>query len=241
MKIGNQSIKFNNTYIFDTSSVVGPKESLGPLSTYFDMCITDVFYGEKTFEKAEIKFLNATIDKLLEKNGLFESNIDFVMSGDLLNQCISSAYAMRKYNIPYFGLYNACSTFVEGIILSSVLIDNNSAKKIIATSSSHFCSAERQFRLPLEHGNQKAPTSQYTVTGAGAVLLSNIGNIQITYSTTGKVIDMGIKDINNMGAAMAPAAYDTIKAHLKDTKRDINYYDHIYTGDLRRYRKYNFS
>lgn len=237
MKIGKQTIKLINTpKILETSAAVGPKESSGPLGIYFDIKCSDIFYGEKSFEKAESKFMKSAIDNVISKLNLTTDKIDYIFGGDLLNQCIASGYCMRDIDVPYFGLYGACSTFVESIILGSLLVNANCGDKVIATASSHFCSAERQFRLPLEHGNQKSPTAQYTVTGAGALLISN-NKIEkkcpvITYVTPGKIVDMGIKDMSNMGAAMAPAAFDTIISHLQDTERKPDYYDAIITGDL---------
>ena len=167
------------------------------------------------------------------KAGVSSTDINYCFAGDLLNQCISSSFGLRELGIPLYGIFGACSTFVEGMQLSSVFIDGGAADKCIASASSHFCSAEKQFRFPLELGNQRPPTSQWTVTGAGSAILSKCGNgPYVTYITTGKVIDMGIKDANNMGAAMAPAALDTLVAHFKDTGRKPSYYDAILTGDL---------
>ena len=237
MKIGKQTIKLDNMpIILEASAAVGPKESSGPLGIYFDIKCSDPLYGEKTFEKAESKFSKTAIDNLLSKLCIKEEDIDYIFGGDLLNQCIATSYSARDLNVPFFGLYGACSTFVEALILSSLFINANYGKKIIATASSHFCSAERQFRLPLEHGNQKPPSGQNTVTGSGCALLikndKTRKNPHVTYVTPGKIIDMGIKDMNNMGAAMAPAAFYTIITHLEDTKRNYEYYDAIITGDL---------
>lgn len=237
MKIGKQTLKLENTpKILETSSIVGPKETQGPLNMYFDVKIDDVFYGEKTFEKAESKMLKTCIDNLLSKASATPENIDYIFAGDLLNQCIASGYCIRNLNIPFFGLFGACSTFVESMMLGSIFVDSNYASKIIAATSSHFCSAERQFRLPLEHGNQKPPTAQCTVTAAGSALVVpkdfSKKSPHITYVTPGKIVDMGIKDMTNMGSAMAPAAFDTITTHLQDTGRSATYYDAIVTGDL---------
>jgi len=237
MKIGKQTIKLQNTpKILETSSAVGPKEGSGPLGIYFDIKCSDVFYGEKTFEKAETMFMKSAIDNLLYKLNLKDDKIDYIFAGDLLNQCIATGYCMRELQIPFFGLYGACSTFVESLILSSLFVNSGYGDKVIAAASSHYCSAERQFRLPLEHGNQKSPTAQYTVTGCGAALVvpHSFGKKvpSVTYVTPGRIIDMGIKDMSNMGAAMAPAAFDTIITHLKDTERTPEYYDAIITGDL---------
>lgn len=237
MKIGKQTIKLESKpCIFSTSSIVGPKEMQGPLAQYFDMYIKDVFFDEKSFEKAESKMLETCINNLIVKSGISQKDIDVIFSGDLLNQCISSCFAIRDFDVPFLGLYGACSTFCEGLLLSSLLIEGNTANEVVASASSHFCSAERQFRLPLEHGNQKSTTAQATVTASGAALITNRkvadNGIHITHVTPGKIIDLGVKDISNMGAAMAPAAFSTISNHLTDTGRDIDYYDCIFTGDL---------
>ena len=236
-KIGTQTIKFETPpYIIETSSIVGPKEAGGPLAKYFDQCLEDEFWGEKTWEKAESKIIKENVNSLVAKSGIPATDIDYCFAGDLLNQCISSSFGLRETNIPFFGIFGACSTFVEGMCLGSFLVDGGGAKKVLCATSSHFCSAEKQFRFPLELGNQRPPTSQWTVTGSGAAILSN-DNLnrkcpQITYATPGKIVDMGVKDANNMGAAMATAALDTLITHLKDTGRKPSYYDAIITGDL---------
>lgn len=232
--IGMQTIKFKNPpTILEAASIVGPKESQGPLAKYFDQCIEDEFWGEKSWEKAESKFIKETVNCLISKSGIAVSNINYCFAGDLLNQCISSNFGLRESNIPYFGVFGACSTFVESMCLGSIFVSSGAASNVICASSSHFCSAEKQFRFPLELGNQRPQSSQWTVTGSGATLLSTSGNgPYITHITPGKIIDMGIKDANNMGAAMAPAALDTLITHLQDTGRTPNYYDAIITGDL---------
>lgn len=234
MKIGKQTLKLENTpSIINTACTGGPKEKAGPLSKYFDETVDDVFFGQKTFEKAESKFITEAINHLFTKTGKTADDIDYIFAGDLLNQCIASGYSVRDLNIPYFGIYGACSNMVEGLCLASAFVNAGYGNNILAATSSHYCSAERQFRMPLEQGGQKAPTSQWTVTGSGVALVSNksVGPY-VTYITTGKVIDYGIKDIANMGAAMAPAAIDTIIAHFQDTGRTPDYYDLIVTGDL---------
>ena len=233
-KIGSQTIQFINTpTILETSSIVGPKESQGPLASYFDQCLEDEFWGEDTWEKAESKIIKETVNLAIARANLSNTDIDYCFAGDLLNQCISSDFGLRDTNIPYFGVFGACSTFVESMCLGSVFLEGGGANNVICATSSHFCSAEKQFRFPLELGNQRPPTSQWTVTGAGSAILSKCGNgPYVTYITTGKVIDMGIKDANNMGAAMAPAALDTLVTHLQDTGRKPSYYDAIITGDL---------
>lgn len=237
MKLGKQTIQLENTpKILMTSSMVGPKEMQGPLNSYFDLNTDDIFYGEKSFEKAESKMMKTCIDDLMSKAGTDNEHIDYIFAGDLLNQCIASGYCIRDLNIPFFGLYGACSTFTESLTLASLFVNSGYAKKAIASASSHFCTAERQFRMPLEHGNQKSPTAQCTTTAVGAALIvpNDIGgnNPRITYATPGKIVDQGIKDMTNMGAAMAPAAFNTIMTHLIDTGRNAEYYDAIITGDL---------
>ena len=233
-KIGKQTIEFDNSpSIISTASIVGPKESNGPLSKYFDKCLDDEFWGEKTWEKAESKIIREASNAAVQKSGFSFSDIDYCFAGDLLNQCISSTFGLRDSNIPFLGLFGACSTFVESLINASVFISSNAGERALCAVSSHFCSAEKQFRFPLELGNQRPQSSQWTVTGAGAAVLSNQGNgPQITHATVGKIVDMGIKDSNNMGAAMAPAALDTLLTHFKDTGRKPSDYDAIFTGDL---------
>ena len=236
-KIGKQTIKFDNPpSILECGSIVGPKESDGPLSKYFDKCLDDEFWGEETWEKAESKIIKETVNTTIAKSGIPIEEIDYCFAGDLLNQCISSSFGLRELNIPFFGVFGACSTFVEALSLASIFLENGINYALCAVSS-HFCSAEKQFRFPLELGNQRPPTSQWTVTGAGAAVLGNTSKANgsgpfITNITSGKIVDMGIKDANNMGAAMAPAAFDTLITHFKDTGRNPNYYDAILTGDL---------
>lgn len=233
-RLGEQTIKLDNPpTIAEVSSIVGPKEGQGPLAKYFDQCLEDEFWGEKTWEKAESKIIKETVNLAITKSGVPASDIDYCFAGDLLNQCISSSFGLRELNIPFFGIFGACSTFVEGLCLGSVFLDGGAANNILCATSSHFCSAEKQFRFPLELGNQRPPTSQWTVTGSGAAVLSKSGTGPfITHITPGKIVDMGIKDANNMGAAMAPAALDTLITHFRDTGRKPSYYDLIITGDL---------
>ncbi len=233
-KIGKQTVKFDSPpSILNTACIVGPKEGQGPLAKYFDQCLENEFWGEKTWEKAESKIIKETVNTVIAKSELPISNIDYCFAGDLLNQCISSSFGLRDLNIPFLGIFGACSTFVEGLILSSIFIEGGAGNNCICAASSHFCSAEKQFRFPLELGNQRPPSSQWTVTGAGSAIISKTGiGPFITHATIGKIVDMGIKDANNMGAAMAPAALDTLITHLKDTGRKPSYYDAIITGDL---------
>ena len=223
-KLGKQTIKFDTPpTITDCASIVGPKESQGPLAKYFDQTLDDEFWGEKTWEKAESKIIKETVNTVISKSGI---------PGDLLNQCISSSFGLRELNIPFFGVFGACSTFVESMSLSAIAVESF-AQNVLCATSSHFCSAEKQFRFPLELGNQRPPTAQWTVTGSGAAIISKNGTgPYITHITPGKIVDMGIKDANNMGAAMAPAFVDTLITHFMDTGRNPSYYDAIISGDL---------
>ncbi len=232
-KLGKQTIKFDTPpTITECSSIVGPKEADGPLCKYFDQTLDDEFWGEKTWEKAESKIIKENVSSLITKAGISANDIDFVIAGDLLNQCISSSFGLRDTNIPYLGIFGACSTFAEGLCIGSILVEGF-ANNIICATSSHFCSAEKQFRFPLELGNQRPPSSQWTVTAAGSTILTSNGNGPfIKTLTPGRIVDMGIKDAANMGAAMAGAALDTLCTHLADTGRTPDYYDAIFTGDL---------
>ena len=175
-KLGKQTIKFDSPpTITEVASIVGPKESQGPLAKYFDKCLDDEFWGEKSWEKAESKIIKETVNMAIAKSGIASNDIDFCFAGDLLNQCISSSFGLRETNIPFFGVFGACSTFVESSILASMTIDGRFATNVVCASSSHFCSAEKQFRFPLELGNQRPPTSQWTVTGAGSMILTASG------------------------------------------------------------------
>ena len=233
-KIGKQSYYLeNNINIISTASIVGPKEKEGPLHQYFDNCLDDEFWGEKTWEKAESKIIHETVNLAINKSSIPVKDIDFCLAGDLLNQCIASSFGLKDINIPFIGMFGACSTFVESILTGAMILDGGFGENIICNASSHFCSAEKQFRFPLELGNQRPPTSQWTVTGSGCAIISkNKTGPRITSLTPGKIVDMGIKDSNNMGAAMAGAAYDTLITHFKDTGRKPSYYDLILSGDL---------
>ena len=232
-KIGKQTIKFDNPpTVLECSSIVGPKEAQGPLAKYFDQTLEDEFWGEKTWEKAESKIIKEATNMVISKAGIAVDEIDCIFAGDLLNQCLSSSFGLRESNIPFFGVFGACSTFVESMSLSAIATESFADYALCATSS-HFCSAEKQFRFPLELGNQRPPTSQWTVTGAGSAIISKNGTgPYITHITPGRIVDMGIKDANNMGAAMAPAFSDTLITHFMDTGRSPNYYDAIISGDL---------
>lgn len=233
-----QTIFFKNKpHIISAYSIVGKKEGEGPLNKWFDNCLRDDIYDEKTWEKAESKMLKVAILEAVKRGKKREDEIGAILSGDLLNQLMSSSFMARDMQIPFLGIYGACSTMTEAILLGAVLVDGKYKDNIVVGASSHYCTAERQFRMPLEHGNQRPPSSQWTATAAGSMMLSSTSssidkNIRIDCGTIGKVIDAGIKDSNNMGCAMAPAAVDTLINHLIETGRDIDYYDIILTGDL---------
>lgn len=233
-KIGKQTIKFNSKINIKTvSSIAGPKEGEGPLGQYFDVVLEDILSGEESWEKAESKIVKDSMELVIKKSGLKKEEIDYVLSGDLLNQSCGTTFGIKELGIPFFGIFGACSTFGEGMSLGAILIDGDYANNVLIGASSHFCAAEKQFRFPLSLGSQRPLTSTWTVTGQGSAILSKNGEgPYITHITTGKIVDMGITDVNNMGAAMAPAAVDTIAMHLKDTNRQATYYDLILTGDL---------
>jgi stage V sporulation protein AD len=220
-RIGLQTVEIESKpRIIGTYNIVGPKEGQGPLKEYFDKIIEHDLNGTDSFEKAESSLLYTAISESIKKAKLKESDINYLLAGDLLNQLSSSCFAARDLDIPFIGLYGACSTMAESLSVGSMIMEGGLANYVIAATSSHFSSAERQFRLPLEMGSQRAPTAQWTVTGAGAMVLGKKGNFPyVTHVTTGKVKDYGIIDVNNMGVAMAPAAVDTIKQHFLDTGR----------------------
>lgn len=233
-RIGKQTVKLSNdVYIRETAAIVGKKEGEGPLSKFFDEILTDDRWDCDSWEKAESKIQKQTALKALSKTSLKTSDIDYILAGDLMNQCVASHYAIRDLQIPFLGVYGACSTMTESMSIGSMLVSGGFADRVMCMTSSHFCSAEKQFRMPLEYGGQRPPTAQWTVTGAGCAILENKGNgPRITHVTTGKIVDNGINDANNMGAAMAPAAADTLAAHFEDTGFAPSEYDLILTGDL---------
>ncbi|MDL2281105.1 stage V sporulation protein AD [Selenomonadales bacterium OttesenSCG-928-I06] len=233
-KLGEQSLIFETQpKIISTANIVGPLEGKGPLKEFYDFILKDNLNNLDSWEKAESYMLEWAVKKAAEKGYKTIDDIDIMFAGDLLNQLMSSHFAARQLARPFLGLYGACSTLVEGMIIGSVFIEGSFASNVISAVSSHHDAAERQYRFPTELGTQRPPISQWTVTGSGAMVISNTGESpKITTATVGKVIDMGIKDANAMGPAMAPAAADTIRQHLQDTDRLPNYYDMIYTGDL---------
>ena len=215
------------------ASVAGKKESEGPLAHTFDIISQDTYFGQVSWELAEKRMQQMALEKLAEKAGMKKREFDLVVSGDLLNQCIGSSFTLRNTGIPHLGLYGACSTMAESLLVASMIVGGGFADKVAAMTSSHFASSERQYRFPLGYGGQRTPTSQWTVTGAGAALVQASGKgPRITSCTIGTVTDLGITDANNMGAAMAPAALATIKAHFDDLHVSADDYDLIVTGDL---------
>lgn len=234
-KTGSTIFFENPPVVRGYASVVGKKEANGPLKEHFDVICMDSFLGQTSFEKAEAQLQNTAVSRALQKAGITADEVGYVMGGDLLNQCISSSYGLRDFGIPFLGLYGACSTMSESMGLASVLCACGAAENCAAVSSSHFCSAERQFRFPLNYGGQRTPTAQWTVTGSGSVVIGREGSAQmprIRAVTFGKIEDLGVTDINNMGAAMAPAAASTLAAFFKDSGSKPSDYDLILTGDL---------
>ena len=233
-RLGKQTLLLpSRPSVLACAGVAGKKEGEGPLRHCFDAISEDSYFGEKTWEAAESHMLKQCFSLACGKAGLAPARLDAVLAGDLLNQCVSSAFAMRDCPVPYLGLYGACSTMAESLALAALLIDGDFAETACAFTGSHFCTAERQYRFPLEYGGQRTPTSQWTVTGAGAVILSaEAAGPAVTHVTMGKIVDAGITDANAMGAAMAPAAFDTLRTHFADTGRSPEDYDAIFTGDL---------
>lgn len=218
------------------AAIAGKKEGEGPLGQEFDAVIQDDLFGEESWEKAESRFFYTAAKTCLTKAGLREEQVDALMGGDLLNQIMSASMAARELHIPFLGLYGACSTMAESLCVGGMLVDGGYLRNALCAASSHFCSAERQYRFPLEYGNQRTPTAQWTVTGAGASLITCDETLpaicRLTHATIGRVQDLGVADANNMGAAMAPAAADTLHRHFRDTGRSPEDYDLIITGDL---------
>lgn len=228
------TIKFKKApKIVGSFSIVGPKEGKGNFKDYFDYIMKNDFFGEKTFEMAERKMVETAITGAIQNAKLNVKDIDILVAGDLLNQIISSSYAARAFNFPYLGVYGACSTMAESMAVGAILVDGGYFKNVACCTASHFSTAERQYRFPLELGNQRPPVSQWTVTGAGSCVISCEGEgPRITMATFGKVIDWGIVDVNNMGAAMAPSCAATLLTHFENTKTSPDDYDLIATGDL---------
>ena len=233
-RIGSYTLRLDKApSIAGFASVASKKESEGPMAAYIDLLCEDSTFGETSWEKAESRMQKDAVNKALEKGGLSTTQIQYLFAGDLLNQCISSTYGLRDLGVPFLGLYGACSTMAESLSLAALFGEGGFAQRCLAVTSSHFCSAERQFRFPLEYGGQRTPTSQWTVTGSGACVVGEqSGPPFVRAVTVGTIEDMGIKDINNMGAAMAPAAAMTLKHFFEDTNTNPSNYDLILTGDL---------
>lgn len=235
IRIGKQTIRFLSCpSLVSSASVVGPKEGRGPLAEGFDRVLDDPMNQSESYEIAESKMLHEACMLCAKKAGISKDQIDVMLGGDLLNQIVSTTLAARSLERPFLGLYGACSTMAESLLLGSVMVDGGYAGNALSTAGSHYCTAERQFRYPLEYGNQRTPAAQWTVTGAAACLISGEKQsaVRMTHGTIGKIVDYNIKDANNMGAAMAPAAADTLFTHFCDTGREPKDYDHIFSGDL---------
>lgn len=246
----SQTLFFKNRpYVLSACSSGGAKEGRGPLKQWFDICYDEDTFGEETWEKSESRMLKTAVEEAIKRSGIEEEKIGAMLSGDLLNQLMSSSFMARDMHIPFLGLYGACSTMTESLLLGSALVDGGYRDNVVAGASSHYCTAERQFRMPLEHGNQRPPSAQWTATAAGVMVLSDdygdeileadeagrmkpLKKVAVESGTIGKVIDAGVKDANQMGSAMVPAAIDTLLRHLEDTGRSLDYYDIVLTGDL---------
>ncbi len=222
--------------IMSTGTIAGPKECQGVVGKYVDKALTDDLFEETTYEKAECKMLSYAISQAIKNANLTEQDIDMMISGDLLNQIISASFAARDFDFPFLGVYGACSTMAESMAIAASFVNAGYHKHIVAATGSHFSSAERQYRYPLELGNTRPPQAQWTVTGAGGTLIADAkfceSSMAITSATFGRVVDWGITDVNNMGPCMSPACADSILVHLKETGRSADYYDLILTGDL---------
>ncbi len=234
-RIGNTIIISSKPRFLSEAAVVGKKESEGPLGSEFDEVFEDTTLGEESWEKAESALFEKAANKAIEKSGIRKEEIQAVCAGDLLNQCISSAFSMRSIALPFVGLYGACSTMALGLCTASLMIESGGFDRVMAITGSHFCTAERQFRMPLEYAGQRTPTAQWTVTGCGAAVLQKGGTENLPYIEAvhiGTVTDLGVTDMTNMGAAMAPAAAKTLCDFFCDTGTKPDDYDAIFTGDL---------
>lgn len=234
-RVGGHTLVFaHDPRILATASVVGPKEGRGPMGSLFDHVLEDALCGQQSFEQAEHAIFQEACERCLQKAGVQRDQVQALLGGDLLNQIMAASLAARELAIPFLGLYGACSTMAESLILASILVDGGYASPVLCAAGSHYCTAERQYRFPLEYGNQRTPAAQWTVTGTGACLLGDgdRGLCRVTHATIGTVTDLGIRDANNMGAAMAPAAAATLEQHFRDTGRSPADYDCVVTGDL---------
>lgn len=234
-RIGSQTIIFNHApRILASAAVVGPKEGRGPLGKQFDLVVPDALFDQDSYEQAERAIFREACNRCAGNARVEASRVQALLGGDLLNQIMASSLAARELGIPFLGLYGACSTMAESLMLGAMLVDGGYASPVLCAAGSHFCTAERQYRFPLEYGSQRTPAAQWTVTGAGACLLGETGDSlpRVVMATMGRVVDLGVHDANNMGAAMAPAAADTLAAHFRDTGRTPADYDQIFSGDL---------
>lgn len=233
--MNGQTVFFSNrgVYLKNTASIVGPKENAGPLSKWFDKSFQDDLLGQKCYEEAEIQMHTSGLKYLLNKTKTAAEEVDAFVAGDLLDEIVGCNFTMRNFPVSFLGIYNACATFAEGVGIGSMMVDGGFADTVVCSAASHFSSAERQYRFPLELGNQRTPLAQWTVTAMGAAMLTAEKNpVRVECATFGKVVDYGITDPNNLGAAMAPAARDTLLTHFRDTSRTPEDYDLILTGDL---------
>ncbi|MBQ5824127.1 MAG: stage V sporulation protein AD [Clostridia bacterium] len=233
-KIGRQTVLLKNSpCVLASAGVAGKREGNGPLGAEFDRVFEDARMNEDSWEKAESDLQKCAVETAIQKAGLSVNDIDLILAGDLLGQSMGTTFGVRGLDIPFLGLYGACSTMALSLATAALFTDCGAVNKAVAATSSHFCSAEKQFRLPLEYGGQRPPQAQWTATAAGAAVLGRgEGAVKVGCLTYGKICDMGITDANNMGAAMAPAAADTIATHLRETGRAADEYDCIVTGDL---------
>ena len=239
-RIGNQTIAYENKpWIVATANAVGPREGKGPLHDLFDLIAQEPDFGQDSYEQAEAALLREACSMCLSKAGMGEKRVQAMLGGDLLNQIMPSSLAARALKVPFLGMYGACSTMSEGLLVGGMLCDGGYAAPVLCTAASHYATAERQYRFPLEYGNQRTPSAQWTVTGAGAVLLTQAGDEKcpapmacLTRACMGRIVDLGVTDANNMGAAMAPAAAATLSAYFDDTGDTPEQFDRIITGDL---------
>lgn len=232
-RIGKQTMVFDKPpHILASAAVAGKKEAQGPLAADFDQTFEDTRLETESWEQAEAQLQKEALGLAIGKSGLKPEDIELVFAGDLLNQCISSTFGLRDFNIPFLGQYGACSTMAQTLMMAAIMVESGAARTAAAVTSSHFCSAERQFRLPLEYGGQRTPTAQWTATASGCAIVDSVGNVKIRHALAGKIIDLGVKDGANMGAAMAPAAADSFHRYFEDTGTKPYEYDAIFTGDL---------
>ena len=233
-RLGRQTVRLKHAPgVVSYANIGGRMEGDGPLALHFDELDDDPFFGKKTWEQGESAMQSRSVRRALEKGGLATSDLDYIFAGDLLNQCIGSSFGLREFGLPFYGIYGACSTMGEGLALAAMLIDGGFARLAAAVTSSHFCTAERQYRMPIPYGSQRTPTAQWTATAAGCCVLgAQSDGPYITHVTCGRIVDLGITDANNMGAAMAPAACDTLSALFRETRTRPADYDLIVTGDL---------